>query len=127
KAAIRVSQHQEPVRLLREHHPLALGQDGAKLLAEPAPCPQVVIGLPHAKLLEKDVVQALVIVLPRMHQHLRALPVELLDNPPQTDNLRAGTQNRHDFHGAAPQSSRARRCWYRASSRIISGTAGARS
>ena len=63
------------------------------------------IGAAHAELLEEEVAQARVVVLPRVHEHVSsAQAVELLDDAAETDDLRPRAQNRHDFHASMSSS-----------------------
>src|SRR5205814_1854832 len=69
---------------------------------------EVVVGLAHAQLLEEDVVEVRVVVLPRVDDDLVAQAIQLLDDAAQADDLRARAQNGQDLHAIFSGARRAR-------------------
>ena len=57
-----------------------------------------VFWLPNSQLLDKDLVQFVVVVLARVDQNVVGELLQHRNNPRQTDNLRPRAQHGHDFN-----------------------------
>ena len=70
-------------------------------LPQVLPCGvEVVVGGTEAEVLEEDLVQGVVPVLPRVDQEMVEVNVELLHDLAEPDDLRAGTHDGHDLQAA---------------------------
>ena len=56
------------------------------------------IWLPDLQVLKEDAVELVVVILPRVDQHVIQVPVQCGDDTGQPDDLRACAKQRNDFH-----------------------------
>ena len=96
QAAVGVAQDQQRVGLLLRHQRVGFGNDVADGLAQVlAHCVQVKVRRAQAQVLKKDLVQGIVIVLPRVDQDLVKIFIALFDDGRQPDDLRPGADDGH--------------------------------
>ena len=98
KAAVGVAQNQQRVWLLLHHQRIGFGNDVADGLAQIlAHRVEIKIRRTKAKVLKKDLVEGIVVVLPRVDEDLIKIFVALLDDGGQPDDLRPGADDGHEL------------------------------
>ena len=98
KAAVGVAQNQQRVGFLLHHQGVGFGNDVADGLAQIfAHRVQVKIRRTKAQVLKKDLVEGIVVVLPRVDEDLVEIFVALLDDGGQPDDLRPGADDGHEL------------------------------
>jgi len=98
EGGVGVAQDEQRVGTFGLHHLERLGDDVADGLPQVlADGVEVVVRLAEAQVLEKDLVQRVVPVLPRVDEDVVEVEVHLFEDLAQADDLRARTHDRHDF------------------------------
>ncbi|MNZ93149.1 hypothetical protein D3C78_1122060 [compost metagenome] len=104
QAGIGIAVEQQCIGLLQLEHRVGLGDHlGDGLRGGLAGGAEEVVRLADLQVVEEHLVEFVVVVLPRMHQHVVDLAIQLGDHPAHLDQLRTGTDQCHDLkHRAAP-------------------------
>ncbi|MPN46961.1 hypothetical protein SDC9_194560 [bioreactor metagenome] len=91
-----VTQQQDGIRALFYQHFVAFGNNAAHCLAKVfAHTVKVVVRLAQAKVLKKNTVQPVVVILPGVHQQMVKIAVAAFDDLRQPNDLRPGAHNGH--------------------------------
>ena len=59
--------------------------------------PQIIVGPAQAQIIEKNLVEFVIVVLASVNHFVIHMPVQQLDNRRQADDFGTGSDNRHDF------------------------------
>ncbi len=105
QGAVGVAQHEQRIGLMpaiavvrpRDHPADRLRRRLARRLQED-------VRLADTQFVEEDPVELVVVVLPRVNKDVLRVLVQTRDHARQLDDLRAGTQYRHDLHASDPRS-----------------------
>jgi small subunit ribosomal protein S10 len=99
QTAVGIAEHQQGIGRNCFEQGIGFGDDVADgLRRRLAGRFQEVIRLAHAKIMKKDLVELVIVILAGMDQHVLHMPVEFGNHPAELDDLGAGADNGHDFH-----------------------------
>ena len=98
QARIGVAQHQQGIGFLAFEQRVDTGQNVADRLGHAAADRfEKMIGAAQLQFVEENLVQFVVVVLPRVNQHVIGIPVQLGQHARQANDLRPRSHHRHDF------------------------------
>src|SRR5581483_1559137 len=122
--AVGVAQHEQPVGRVEVEDGVDGGEDRSDPLGEPASGhAQVTVRLADAELLEEDVAEHRIEVLPGVDQHDVRPPIEALEDAAQPDDLRPRPEDDEDLHRAGWAWVSGIIRWRRRSSATVAGSA----